>query len=449
MAVDLFANAASTTLAAGIGAGATSLTVASSALFSAVTTAAGTQFRVVIDSELFIVTNVTGTTWTITPGAEGTTQAAHASGAPVTAIVTAASLATFAPKATLAWAASTSYVASQLVVYLGALYLRTTSGVSGTTFDVANWTVLTSAQSVAAGSTPPDAPGVTYVVVTASATVPAQVTGLSGTAAGTSVALTWTAPATGGSAITDYLVEFRTGAAAFAAFTHAASAATSQTVTGLTVSTSYDFRVSAVNAVGTGAVSAVYTISTTSGATLNSLPLVDTFVRADQTGIGTPSDGKIGYTVVGAINILANAAKGQTAAGNDTALRDTGVSNMKVAVDLIGASATPALNIAVRSDATGQNCYNVNINTAHVVLYKKVAGVYTQIGAANTTVAQTGNPQTFTVNINGSTITVTRDAGTAVFTMTDTSITTGNYGGVRTEDNTTYTYKNLNMSVAT
>ena len=92
MAVDLFANAANTTLTASMLAGATSLTVTSSTPFPAVTTAAGTQFRVIIDAELFIVTNVTGLAWTVTPGAEGTTQAAHANGATVTAIATAGAL---------------------------------------------------------------------------------------------------------------------------------------------------------------------------------------------------------------------------------------------------------------------------------------------------------------------------------------------------------------------
>ena len=96
MAADLFANNASTTLAALAAAGATSLTVTSSTPFPAASAATG-QFRVVIDAELFIVTNVAGLTWTVTPGAEGTTQAAHASGATVTAIVTAGALATKAP----------------------------------------------------------------------------------------------------------------------------------------------------------------------------------------------------------------------------------------------------------------------------------------------------------------------------------------------------------------
>lgn len=105
----------------------------------------------------------------------------------------------------------------------------------------------------------------TYSDVVAGSTdsAPAQVTGLTGTAASTSVALTWTAPADGGSAITDYIVEFRTGTAAFAVFADGTSTTTSATVTGLTASTTYDFRVSAVNAVGTGPASAIYTVATT------------------------------------------------------------------------------------------------------------------------------------------------------------------------------------------
>ncbi len=95
----------------------------------------------------------------------------------------------------------------------------------------------------------------------AAATAPGQVTGLGATPGNGQAVLAWTAPANGGSAITDYVVEFRTGAAAFAVFSDGVSTATGATVTGLTNGTAYDFRVSAVNAVGPGAVSA--TVSAT------------------------------------------------------------------------------------------------------------------------------------------------------------------------------------------
>ena len=101
-----------------------------------------------------------------------------------------------------------------------------------------------------------------------SPTVPSQVTGLTlGTATSTTQPLTWTAPSNGGSAITDYLVEYKASASGtWLTFTHVASTATSITVTGLTASTSYDYRVSAINAVGTGLASATSTGSTAAAA---------------------------------------------------------------------------------------------------------------------------------------------------------------------------------------
>jgi len=71
------------------------------------------------------------------------------------------------------------------------------------------------------------------------------------------VALVWTAPtALNGSAISDYVVEYRLSpAGTWTPFSHAASTALGITVTGLTSGTAYDFRVSAVNSAGAGAVS--------------------------------------------------------------------------------------------------------------------------------------------------------------------------------------------------
>lgn len=92
-------------------------------------------------------------------------------------------------------------------------------------------------------------------------TVPGAPTSVSGTAGSTSMDLTWTAPASdGGSAITDYVIEYSaTGANSWTAFSHTASNATSRTVTGLTGGTTYDFRISATNAAGTGTPSSTFT----------------------------------------------------------------------------------------------------------------------------------------------------------------------------------------------
>src|SRR4051794_35844624 len=52
----------------------------------------------------------------------------------------------------------------------------------------------------------------TYYAPAANPTAPGQVTSLNATAGSGQVVLTWTAPSSGGSAITDYVVQFRTPA---------------------------------------------------------------------------------------------------------------------------------------------------------------------------------------------------------------------------------------------
>lgn len=67
----------------------------------------------------------------------------------------------------------------------------------------------------------------------------------------------WSAPlSTGGSALTDYTIEYSSDSGStWTAFPHAASTATSITITGLTNGTNYVVRLKAVNALGTGTAS--------------------------------------------------------------------------------------------------------------------------------------------------------------------------------------------------
>jgi hypothetical protein len=87
VASEQFANNAQSNLTAALTAGATSLTVQGAAAFPA-----SGNFRVLIDGEILLVTAVSGNTFTVTRGAEGTTAAAHAGGAYVTHVLTAAAL---------------------------------------------------------------------------------------------------------------------------------------------------------------------------------------------------------------------------------------------------------------------------------------------------------------------------------------------------------------------
>lgn len=108
--------------------------------------------------------------------------------------------------------------------------------------------------------------GITYVdnvVVSGpnAASAPDAPSSLEAIPASGQMALAWTAPASnGGSAITDYLVEYKaTASGSWLTFTDGTSTTTAATVTGLTNSTGYDFRVSAINAIGTSTPSSVAT----------------------------------------------------------------------------------------------------------------------------------------------------------------------------------------------
>lgn len=82
-----FANAASTTLNSPITALATSLVVNSAAGFPTIP-----NFRIIVESEIMLVTGVLGTTFTVTRGQESTTAVQHSQGVTVVHIITAGGL---------------------------------------------------------------------------------------------------------------------------------------------------------------------------------------------------------------------------------------------------------------------------------------------------------------------------------------------------------------------
>lgn len=136
---------------------------------------------------------------------------------------------------------------------------------------------------------------------THSPTAPFQVTGLVVTAGSTKAYLTWTAPINGGSVITDYLIEYKlTSSGSWSTFSHTASTSTSITVTSLTNGSSYDFRVSAINAVGTGTASSTVSVTPLSAlATYEDATLLAAFLPAVSGGY-TSGDG----TYVSSVNDL-------------------------------------------------------------------------------------------------------------------------------------------------
>jgi titin len=108
---------------------------------------------------------------------------------------------------------------------------------------------------VAAANAVGDSVWVQAGVVAMSASAPGAPRNLGGAGtAKTTVDLVWDGPSSdGGATVTDYVVEFRKqGAREWTVFADGVSDDTDAKVTGLSSSTTYDFRVAAVNRVGTG-----------------------------------------------------------------------------------------------------------------------------------------------------------------------------------------------------
>jgi hypothetical protein len=220
----------------------------------------------------------------------------------------------------LAWSAPWTTGGVALTGYL--VEYKTTAGSTWTTWTTtatlsATVTGLTNSTPYDFRVTPQSARGSgtasTVSATPLSATAPGAPTALSGSAGAAQVALTWTAPASdGGSAITDYVVQYRTtaGPGTWNTFADGTSTTTSATVTGLTNGTGYDFQVAAVNSAGQGAYSSI--ASATPTATVS---LADDFNRANATSLGTASGGFTWTDNAGAFGIVSNQAQGKTSVG--------------------------------------------------------------------------------------------------------------------------------------
>ncbi len=115
----------------------------------------------------------------------------------------------------------------------------------------------------------------------------------SGTATYYSVPLTWGAPSSGGGSITDYVVQYAAAGTGFASpttYSDGTSSVPGATVTGLSVSTAYDFRVAAVNSTGQGAWASLLSVSTTAVSTVAARYKAST-VRGNVTESGNYSSG--------------------------------------------------------------------------------------------------------------------------------------------------------------
>jgi Fibronectin type III domain/Putative Ig domain len=124
---------------------------------------------------------------------------------------------------------------------------------------------------------------------------PGVVSNVTGAPGDGQVSLSWTPGSTGQSAITNYVISYSSGGS-YVPFTHAASAATSATVTGLTNGTPYTFEVAAVNSQGTGATSTPSAPVTPSGPRIGSPTLSGGEINVPYGAAPTVSGGTGPYT---------------------------------------------------------------------------------------------------------------------------------------------------------
>ncbi|MCU1415560.1 MAG: fibronectin type protein [Microbacteriaceae bacterium] len=216
--------------------------------------------------------------------------------------------------------------------------------------------------------------------------------------------LSWAQGSTGGSAITDYQVWYSANGGSYTQFSHTASTALSQTVTGLTNGVPYTFMVYAVNGSGAGAA------STASNSITPKAPGV------------TPTTSTVAPGVHGFTFTIANYDSSLsyllTAPSGVTATRASGTGNVTVSGLAAGASAT--IGIAASSSAVAMVSANVTSNA-----------LADGIAPALSTATRGADGFSFTVTnpSTGTTYTATTDHGTATVSGSSITVTGLGLGG--------------------
>ncbi len=138
------------------------------------------------------------------------------------------------------------------------------------------------------------------------ATGPAAPSGLGATPGDGQVALTWTAGADNGAAITDYLVEYKLSTSGtWLTFSDGTSTSTGATVTGLTNGLNYNFRVSGINSNGTSDPSS----------TATARPVSATPTAPTATGVAISGNAAVGEQLTGTytfVDVNGNSESGST-----------------------------------------------------------------------------------------------------------------------------------------
>lgn len=189
------------------------------------------------------------------------------------------------------------------------------------------------------------------------ATVPDSPTSLTATSGNAQVSLTWTAPGyTGGSAITDYAVQFSTNSGStWTNVSRTASTTASQVVSGLANGTAYVFRVAGINSNGIGTYTAAsssvtpsagppVTLSAPYGAATGSGTVGSPWVWQSGSGFSSGTSAKL-ITATGAVTVqatLVNTGGGNCDAGESRSLGIYSAANARIRTMSSGAESLTA-----------------------------------------------------------------------------------------------------------
>jgi hypothetical protein len=259
---------------------------------------------------------------------------------------------------------------------------------------------------------------------TAVATVPQAPTGLAASAVSSSqINLSWVAPSNGGSAITGYKIERSANSSSTwsTLVANTASSSTTYSNTGLATSTSYTYRVSAINAIGTSVPSS--TASATTSGTVSTAPqpptgLAASVVSSSQINLSWTAPANNGGSAITGYKIERSANAGTTwgtvsantssvsATYSDTGLVASTAYMYRVsAINPVGTSSASNTTSATTSAVSSGGTVSVTVHSVNLAGVS-FSGMWVELHASNGTTLATGyTPITFNV-ASGNTYTI-------------------------------------------